>query len=69
MNVIIALECVFYMTDCQYLSLDKKRFGDGVSNFQGDLKGQIPSNVNRMGTENYKQADFEGNTEQSPFNK
>ena len=56
LNVVIALECVFYMKDCQYLSLEKKKFGSGVTNFQ-DAKG-IPSNVNRMGTENYKLADF-----------
>ena len=53
------------MKDCQYLSLEKKKFGQGVSNFK-DIEG-IPSNVNRMGTENYKLADFYGNTEQSVF--
>lgn len=53
------------MKDCQYLSLEKKKFGQGVTNFK-DIEG-IPSNVNRMGTENYKLADFYGNTEQSVF--
>ena len=40
-NCIIALECVFFMTDCQYLSLEKKNFGSGVPKFEESLKDRL----------------------------
>jgi hypothetical protein len=59
-QIILALECIFYMSDCYYMNLEEQKFKDGgISTI---------SNVNRMGTENYKLADFENNTDQSPFN-
>ena len=54
---IFALECVFYMSDCHYMAMNPQ-------NYAGT---NIPSNVNRMGTENYKVADYEDNTETSVF--
>ena len=58
-HYIFALECVFYMSDCHYMPLEPLNFEyNGV---------EVPSNVNRMGTENYKLADFEENTEMGTF--
>ena len=39
---VVALECIFYQTDCFYYKLKRN-----------------PDPVNRMGTENYKLADFD----------
>jgi hypothetical protein len=46
------------MSDCHYMSLEPQTYAEN-----------LPSHVNRMGTENYKLADFEKNTDQSPFSE
>jgi hypothetical protein len=59
--IIFALECIFFMSDCHYMELNQQTY----PNEGGD--SAIISNVNRMGTENYKLADFEENTMSSAF--
>ena len=50
---IISLDSIFYQSDCHYYELSKNE----------------KSEVNRMGTENYKESDFNRLTDELTFDK
>ena len=54
------------MSDCHYMAMDPQKFAKTEKCIK-DKCTHIASNVNRMGTENYKLADYEENTETSVF--